>query len=93
MFGITVIETATNGVVNIAILDTEITWYLIMFRREIEFIPPKVDVDDKDSVVAVSVYVVVSLSCRGVCTIWMLLWVYMLLYVFDFMFFYRCDNL
>ena len=74
MIGITAIETATNVIVNITILITEIMWYLIMFCREIEFIPPKVDVGDQDSVVAVSVCMLVSLSCRGVCAILMLLW-------------------
>jgi hypothetical protein len=74
MVGVTAIETATNGIVNITILITEIMWCLIMFRREIEFIPPQVDVGDQDSVVAVSVCIAVSLSCRGVCAIWMFLW-------------------
>jgi hypothetical protein len=77
MVGITAIETSTNGIINITILIAEIIWYLITFCREIEFIPPKVDNGDHDSIVAVSAYIFISLSCHRVCIIWIFLWMYL----------------
>ncbi len=48
----------------VIILIAEMMWYVIMFCREIEFIPPKVDNGDHDSIVAVSAYILISLSCN-----------------------------